>query len=92
MENVELFLSQGDGWHSGAEPHIRAARSDMTRVPIDGEEKLLASDATDPLVGGITPCVCVAGARGRPEATTRSRRSSAVVGRWSQPRYRRARC
>jgi hypothetical protein len=43
MENVRLFLEQGDGWHSGAEPHIRAARASMSRVANDGEEKLSAS-------------------------------------------------
>lgn len=43
MDNVELFLDQGDEWHSGAEPHIRAARAAMSRVPNDGEENLASS-------------------------------------------------
>lgn len=43
MQNVDLFLEQGEGWLSGAEPHIRAARVGMRRIPNDGESQLAVS-------------------------------------------------
>lgn len=41
--NIDMFLEQGDAWHTGAEPHLREVRARLNRVPIDGEAKLAAS-------------------------------------------------